>query len=167
MTNPGPPRQPTARVCLRTAPRNIGVAGHYVFQVGTDWGRGGAAVLIDNSDGSILSERVITDDVWWAYNWNDPDVFTTAFDLEVGDSFTLMWVGFEGCCGGSTTLRFSAEGGAYQPLTDTNFEPYTVALVPEPSTAALLLLGLAGLASRPTRSALAVERRDRHAAHPG
>ena len=57
--------------------------GRYEFQVGTDWGRGGAAALIDNSDGSILDERVITDDIWWAYDWNDPDfnpVYHTTLD---------------------------------------------------------------------------------------
>ncbi len=123
----------------------VGVAGEYTFQVGTDWGRGGAAALIDNDTASIVSERVLTDDVWWAYDWSNSDVFTTVFDFEVGDSYTLAWVGFEGCCGGSTTLRFSIDGGAYLPLTSPNVEMH---IVPEPSIATLVMLGLAGLALR-------------------
>ena len=124
---------------------DIGVAGRYEFQVGTDWGRGGATALIDNSDGSIVFERVITDDIWWGYDWSNPDVFTTTFDLAVGDSYTLAWVGFEGCCGGSSTLRFSVDGSPFVPLTSPNIDPLLA--VPEPTAGALLMLGLAGLAS--------------------
>ena len=121
---------------------DIGVAGEYTFQVGTDWGRGGAAALIDNGTGTIVSERVITDDIWWGYDWSNADVFTTTFDFEVGDSYTLAWVGFEGCCGGSTTLRFSIDGGDYVPFTTPNVNHQ---IVPEPSTAMLTMLGLVGL----------------------
>ena len=124
---------------------DVGTAGQYEFQVGTDWGRGGATALIDNADGSILYERVITDDVWWGNSWNNPDVFTTTFDFEVGDSFTLVWVGFEGCCGGTSTVRFSVDGGSFVPLTSPFIDPL---VVPEPSTAALLLLGLLFLGGR-------------------
>jgi hypothetical protein len=90
-----------------------------------------------------VSERVILGDVWWANDWNNPDVFTTTATLAAGDSVTLAWVGFEGCCGGSSTIRFSVDGSAYQPLTEPLFESYT--LVPEPSTAMLFGLGLIGL----------------------
>lgn len=48
-------------------------------------------------------------------------MFETTFDFTVGDSYTLAWVGFEDCCGGSTTLRFSVDGGAFQDLTSTRF----------------------------------------------
>jgi len=125
----------------------VGVAGEYTFQVGTDWGRGGAAALVDDHTGEIVSELVLVGNLWWSYDWEDADVFTTTFDFEAGDAYTLTWVGFEGCCGGSTSVRFSVDGGAYQPLTSSNMEGY---LAPEPGPALLLLLGLAGLAS--TRS---------------
>ncbi len=131
---------------------DVGVAGRYAFQVGTDWGRGGGSALVDNVSGSILSETILTGDLWWANNWNDPDVFTTSFDFSAGDSLTLMWVGFEDCCGGSSTLRFSVDGGAFMPLTDPFLAPYAASPVPEPSAAILMLLGLAGLAGVGARS---------------
>lgn len=125
---------------------DVAVAGQYTFQVGTDWGRGGATALIDNNTGSILSERVIADDLWWGQNWNDPDVFTTTFDFAAGDDISLVWVGFEGCCGGTSTIRFSVDGSAFTPLTDPAIAPF-VSIVPEPTTALMMALGLGGLAT--------------------
>lgn len=121
----------------------IGEEGFYEFQVGTDWGRGGAAALVDNSTGLVVSERVITDDVWWANSFDHEDVFTTSFNFSEGDSYSLFWVGFEDCCGGSSTIRFSVDGSEFAPLTETNFAPFTA--VPEPSTAILVGLGLIAL----------------------
>lgn len=132
---------------LLTTSFQVAVAGTYTFQVGTDWGRGGAAALLDGTTGSVLSERVITGDLWWNNSWSDPDVFTTTATFAVGDSVTLAWVGFEGCCGGSSTIRFSANGSVYQNLNSTNFQPYSaITPIPEPSTAFLSCLGLIGLA---------------------
>lgn len=128
---------------LLTTTFQVAVAGSYTFQVGTDWGRGGAAALIDAASGSVISERVIADDVWWNNSWTNPDVFTTTSTFAVGDSVTLAWVGFEGCCGGSTTIRFSVDGGAYQNFTESSFGGF--AIVPEPSTGFLFGLGLLGL----------------------
>jgi hypothetical protein len=133
---------------LLTTTLDLAVTGTYTFQVGTDWGRGGATALIDRATNTILSETVIDDDIWWANDWNNSDVFTTTFALNAGDSLMLQWVGFEGCCGGSTTLRFSVDGGAFMPFTDTNFSPFVAATVPEPGTGLLMSFGLAWLAAR-------------------
>jgi PEP-CTERM motif len=126
---------------------DVEVTGLYTFQVGVDWGRGGVAAVVDNSNGQVISEYVRTDDLWWAYDWNNPTVFTNQVTLNQGESYTLDWIGFEGCCAGSSTIRFSHEGGAYQTLDAVNLAPY-IAPIPEPGTAALLGLGLAVLAAR-------------------
>lgn len=120
---------------------DISVAGTYEFQVGTDWGRGGASVIIDNADGSIIDQFVTTQDVWWNNDWNDPDVFSSVVTLGAGSSYFLGWVGFEGCCGGSASIRFSFNGGAFTTLTEGNIAPFVSS--PEPSTGLLVALGLA------------------------
>ena len=120
-------------------------AATYTFQVGTDWGFGGVAAVLDATDGSLVSEYVRTDDIWWDLDWAHEDVFTTSIDAEVGDRFTFAWIGFEGCCGGSSTLRFSVDGDPFEDLSETNIQPYAV---PEPSTALLCSGGLWWLRGR-------------------
>ncbi|MBK7949782.1 MAG: CCXG family PEP-CTERM protein [Deltaproteobacteria bacterium] len=129
---------------LMTTSFQAAVAGTYTFQVGTDWGRGGAAAVLDGNSGAVLSQQVITSNVWWAGDWNNASVFTTSATLAVGQSVTFGWVGFEDCCGGSSTVRFSVNGSGYQGLNQSNFQSFT--MVPEPSSALLMGLGLLGLA---------------------
>lgn len=120
-------------------------SGTYVFQVGTDWGRGGASIVFNKTTSSIVDEFVTTDDIWWANNWNNPDVFTTTVDLAVGSSYTLGWIGFEGCCGGEATIRYSFNGSAFQVFDSINGDAIFVN-VPQPGVSALLGIGLIGLA---------------------
>lgn len=129
---------------------DVAVSGLYEFQVGVDWGRGGVAAVVDNSNAQVTSEYVRTDDLWWANNWSNPDVFSTQVTLNQGESYTLDWIGFEGCCAGASTIRFSFNGGTYQPLDDTNLAPYAV---PEPGSLVLLALGLCSLTARRTARA--------------
>lgn len=128
---------------LMTAVLDIAVSGQYEFQVGADWGRGGVAAVIDNASGLVIQELVRTDDIWWGNSWSNPDVFTTQIQLDQGSSYTLAWLGFEGCCGGVTTVRFSFEGLPFEPVDELTVEPY---VVPEPNTGLLVGIGLAVLA---------------------
>jgi len=125
---------------LMTADLGIAVAGQYTFQVGADWGRGGGVALIDASSGTVLDELVRTDDIWWNNDWGNADVFTTVVDLTAGSDYQLAWLGFEGCCGGVTSVRFAYEGGAFQDLDTPNATPYVS--TPEPGTGVLLAVGL-------------------------
>ena len=133
---------------LLTAVLEIAVSGQYEFQVGADWGRGGIAAVIDNATGTVIDEFLRTDDIWWANNWNNADVFTTLLDLDAGSSYTMAWLGFEDCCGGVTTIRFSVDGSPFQILNEASMQPFAV---PEPSTAMLLGVGLAIVARRGAR----------------
>ena len=60
-------------------------------------------------------------------------MFTNQLTLNQGESYTLDWISFEGCCAGSSTIRFSCDGGAYQNLDDVNLAPCATA-IPEPGS---------------------------------
>jgi hypothetical protein len=127
-------------------------AGRFEFQAGVDWGRGGVAAVIDETTGSVVSEQVRTDDLWWSLRWSHPDVFTTQVDLTQGSAYTLAWIGFEGCCAGSSTIRFSFEGSPFVPIDSTSFASYAApASVPAPGVSALVALSLASLPLLRTR----------------
>jgi hypothetical protein len=130
---------------LLVASLTSGVTGNFTFQVGADWGRGGVAAVVDDATGTVIQELVRTDDIWWNNDWNDPDVFTTNVVLNAGSSYSLVWLGFEGCCAGVTTIRYSYAGAPFQNLNDVNIAPL---VVPEAATGVLLGTGLAALASR-------------------
>jgi hypothetical protein len=136
---------------LMTTSVTAQVTATYTFQVGTDWGRGGASIVIDDSTGTVLDEFVTTDNIWWNNDWNNADVFTSTVSMVAGASYTLGWIGFEDCCGGAATIRFSTDGGAtYAVLDPANGDSYFVTN-PEPGTAVLLGAGLAVLALRQRR----------------
>jgi len=120
-------------------------SGTYAFQAGVDWGRGGVAAVVDEGTGTVISQLVRTDDLWWNNSWSHGDVFTTSVDLTAGESYTLAWIGFEGCCAGASTIRFSHDGSPFVPLDDASFAAHDAASVPGPAAAPLVMLGLASL----------------------
>ena len=119
---------------LLTTTLDIGKPGNYTFQFGGDWGRGGGVALLDADGTSVLDEVVRTDDIWWANDWNNSDVITTTYALSA-QQYTISWLGFEGCCGGNNSVRFSFNGSAFQGLNLTTIAPY---VVPIPSAVWLL-----------------------------
>lgn len=134
---------------LMSADLDIATIGNYAFQVGTDWGRGGGVALMKSDTGAILEEFVTSDDIWWEMDFNNPDVITTNYHLDAG-KYTIAWVGFEGCCAGSSTVRFAFEGGSFETLNLENIQPY---VVPVPSAVYLLGSSLFGLFAASRRKA--------------
>jgi hypothetical protein len=86
---------------------NVLLSGTYTFQVGTNWGRGGASIVTDNSSGTIIDEFVTTNDIWWANNWNNPHVFTTTVNLIAGSSYSLAWPGLDSRVAAVAPQRFA------------------------------------------------------------
>lgn len=121
----------------------------YDFQVGADWGRGGGIAIINADTNTVVSEQVINQDVWWNNSWNNSDVISSNFDFTPGN-WTVQWIGFEGCCSGTTSIRYSENGGAYAALTSDNFLPIFVkpAEVPVPGAVVLFSSALALLVAR-------------------
>ena len=105
------------------------------IEVGTDWGRGGLFAL----NGDYTN---VLGDTWWARRWNHGDVIDIAIDA--GFTGVLSLIGFEGCCGGQTSVRYSYDNKNWQTLAVS---------VPEPGTLTLMAIGMVGLVALRRRSA--------------
>ena len=99
------------------------------WQIGPDWGRGG---MIWRQDATSY-----VDDYWWGQNWNNTGEVIT---YQTGGSGVLSFLGFEGCCGGPMSIRYSSDQGNSWTTAAVN--------VSEPGTLALLGLGLLAMGAR-------------------
>ena len=110
-----------------------------IWEFGADWGRGGAVMFNGGLD------QAYTGDYWWAYNWNrTSEIIRFSLDTRGNSSAyygSLTFLGFEGCCGGSMSLRYSTDHGNSWTIASVN-----KIAVPEPATLALLGLGLVAVA---------------------
>ena len=134
---------------LMSATLNIKDAGNYEFRVGTDWGCGGGVALFETSTNTLLQEMVDPSDIWWSNNWNHGDVIYTSYNFAANTEYTIMWVGFEGCCAGSSTIQFSYEGSPFQLANVNNLTPH---VVPIPTSVALMAPAMLGLLVRRRRA---------------
>ncbi|MFK8051699.1 MAG: CCXG family PEP-CTERM protein [Woeseiaceae bacterium] len=111
---------------------NIDASGPLRFQFGGDWGRGGVIFGRNGINGTV---GPYAEDVWWNRDWSNSDVI--GFTLTRAATGTISLLGFEGCCGGGMSLRYSADDGETWNIVAST--------VPAPGSLALIGLGLLGL----------------------
>ena len=95
--------------------------GSALFELGADWGRGGIVIGADGGD------IVRTDDIWWARSWNNADVID--FTISGSGYGTFQLLGFEGCCSGYNSLRYSVDSGQFFSAVRAVVEPAPLALL--------------------------------------
>ncbi len=120
----GGPKQNTATTFLISGVNT----GTTQLQFGLDWGRGGYSEIQFGS--ALPSITQYTDDIWWGRNWNSGDVLN--FDLTSQGAFSILLVGFEGCCNGENSARWRSLDGQWE----------TLQAVPSPSALSLMSLGI-------------------------
>ena len=116
---------------------NFGVsaadAGTWSFRTGVDFGKGGALFL----DGVALDFK--SNDMWWAGNYNNGSQFLSGSSLLAAGNHTLSIYGLESCCDGGQQAQFKAGNSNFTSFSSTDG---LVSAVPEPTTYAMLLIGL-------------------------
>ena len=101
--------------------------------------------LFETATSTLLQEMVDPSDIWWSNNWNHGDVIYSSYNFAANTEYTIMWLGFEGCCAGSSTIQFSYEGSPFQLADVGNLAPH---VVPIPTSVALMLPAVIGLLIR-------------------
>lgn len=129
---------------------NFGVsaaqAGVWNFRAGVGFGKGGALFL----DGVALDFK--STEMVGGGNYTNASQYLSASVTLAPGNHTLSIYGVEGCCDGSQQVQFQYGKGSY---TSFGASDGLVSVVPEPSTYAMLLigLGLLGLTAHRTRTA--------------
>lgn len=96
---------------------NVDFPGLWSFRFGGDYGRGGGLYV----DSQPLDERW-NDDLWWAFNYNNPDVLSGTVYLDTGYHH-IETLGFESCCDGSINMQFQEPASTvWQDMSSTNIE---------------------------------------------
>ncbi|MFZ4875242.1 CCXG family PEP-CTERM protein [Janthinobacterium sp. Mn2066] len=128
---------------------NFGVsaaqAGIWNFRAGVDFGKGGALFV----DGVALDFKA--NDMVWGGSYANPGQYLSASVHLAPGNHVLSIYGVEGCCDGSQQVQFQYGKGNF---TSFGASDGLVSIVPEPSTYAMLLigLGLLGFTARRTQT---------------
>lgn len=125
-------------------------AGNWSFRTGVDFGNGGALFL----DGVALD--VGTNDMWWNGSYTNSNGLLSGSSTLAAGNHTLSIYGLENCCDGFQQAQFKAGNSSYTSFSSTDGLA-SVSAVPEPSTYAMMLIGLGLLAFTGRRSTQAVK----------
>lgn len=125
-------------------------AGSWSFRTGVDFSQGGALFL----DGVALD--VGTNDMWWNGSYTNSNGFLSGSSTLVAGNHTLSVYGLESCCDGFQQAQFKAGNSSFASFSSTDGLA-SVSAVPEPSTYAMMLIGLGLLAFTGRRSTQAVK----------
>ncbi len=112
---------------------------NWVFDFGLDAGLGMALYL----DGSLVKST--SDDLWWATNWNNSDVFSVELNDLNRDNKVIDIYWAEHCCSGVNSIRFKNDAGQINALSVANVD---AASIPEPTSIALFGLALLAFVTR-------------------
>lgn len=125
-------------------------AGSWSFRTGVDFSQGGALFL----DGVALD--VGTNDMWWNGSYTNSNGFLSGSSTLAAGNHTLSVYGLESCCDGFQQAQFKAGNSSFASFSSTDGLA-SVSAVPEPSTYAMMLIGLGLLAFTGRRSTQAVK----------